>query len=378
MSRYIIEIYTPQELNHSSYIQTGLFELEAEGWLKTKVVLSLSKRNGLLKITDKQVIETSHPHPKTSFYKLIDTQTGNHIQFATDLYDASFSFSKFALEHCNYIFKRNFESASISQLPIEYQNNIRPFGLSFVSLSSHRKGSFKFMIGLFVTNMRIALKLDRRIFTRLYNCFIEQNDHWKSIQNARNINQFESLKNTPSSNNILFQTRCFPHEDHLDVLQIHQQRALIIRKLRAEFNNQFIGGMIPSPVALRNYSDVISDLPSDPDSYLTTVKNTKYVVYTRGLANSPAWKLAEYLSQGKVIIAEKLTAELPVPLTHRKEVLFFNNEDEIPSLIREAMNNEELSKQLSQNARAYFEQYVHPKQNMKRILQFLITELEHA
>jgi hypothetical protein len=190
---------------------------------------------------------------------------------------------------------------------------------------------------------------------------------------------FESYKETTtfSNNDVLFQTRCFPYEDHQDVLEIHQQRARIIQNLRKEFGQNFKGGIIPSPLALQNYPAVISDIPSDPTSYLNAVKQSRFVIYTRGLANSPAWKLAEYLSQGKVIIGERVTAELPIPLTHRKEVLFFDRESEIPALIREVQQNEALATALSQNARNYFEQYVHPKQNMKRILTFLMDKLAH-
>lgn len=379
MSRYLVKIFTPQELNHSSYIQTGLFELESEQWINTRVILSLTARRGLLKIENGKLTETNQPHPKTSFYELVDTHTSKRIRFATDLYDASFSFSKFALEHCDYIFKRNFERANIDKLPSAYSGKIKPFGLSFVVLSECRKGRFQLFLSLFLNNLLISVKPDRNFFKRLYNSVKEQTAHWKFISKARLLGEFQKYTQTEEYNNkILFQTRCFPHETAEDTLLIHRQRQRIIHELRKEFGSTFIGGIIPSPLALQNYGDAISNLPSDPASYLKVVKETTYVIYTRGLLHSPAWKLAEYLSQGKVIIAEKLTAELPVPLTHRKEVLFFNDESEIPDLIREAMNDPELSDQLSKNARAYFEKYVHPKQNMKRILDFLIKELQHA
>ena len=117
---FIVKIYTPQELNHSSYIQTGLFELEQESFLNTQVVLSFSKRLGTIKVINNSISETKQPHPKTSFYELVDTDTGNKISFATDLYDASNSFSKYALEKCHYVFKRNYEKKKYIQ-----RNNCR-------------------------------------------------------------------------------------------------------------------------------------------------------------------------------------------------------------------------------------------------------------
>jgi glycosyltransferase involved in cell wall biosynthesis len=102
------------------------------------------------------------------------------------------------------------------------------------------------------------------------------------------------------------------------------------------------------------------------------IKKSKIVIYTRGLANSPAWKMAEYLSQGKVIIAEKLSTELVNPLTDGKEVLFFENHHDLIDKINLVLFNEELSSKLSLNAKKYFEDVVHPKQNIKRIINLML------
>ena len=109
-------------------------------------------------------------------------------------------------------------------------------------------------------------------------------------------------------------------------------------------------------------------MPTQPSEYLKAVKNSKIVIYTRGLANSPAWKMAEYLSQGKIIMAERLTTELPVPLEHEKEVLFFDTDDELVENIKKVMEDRNLQNTLSQNARAYFEEHVHPVKTIERII----------
>ena len=102
------------------------------------------------------------------------------------------------------------------------------------------------------------------------------------------------------------------------------------------------------------------------------MKQAGIVIYTRGLANSPAWKLPEYLSQGKVIIAEPLTAELPEPLVHGEHLLYFNTDDELIHHIKTVLKDKALFHKLSANARRYFEDYVHPAKNIKRILDFMI------
>ncbi|MNT60114.1 hypothetical protein D3C72_1976720 [compost metagenome] len=84
--------------------------------------------------------------------------------------------------------------------------------------------------------------------------------------------------------------------------------------------------------------------------------------------------MAEYLSQGKVIVAEKLSTELPVSLAHRKEVLFFEDEQEMISLVEEALHDDLLCEKLSDNSKNYFDMHVHPKANVKRIINFMLSQ----
>jgi hypothetical protein len=373
MNKLKVKIFTPQELNHSSYIQTGLFELEKEGFLKTKVVLSVKKRLGIIKFIENKIVETNQPHPKTSFYTLEDKKNKLQINFATDLYDDAKSFSKYALENCDYIFKRNFETRYISLLSEKHQQKIFPLGLTFGVHTKYKKINWQFFISMMLTNLRISTKLDRMFFIRLKNCYNEQNNHWKFINTSRDITDFEK-NNANFENNILFQTRCFPYETDVDVKQMHQQRMDITLLLREKFKDIFKGGIIPSLIANKNYSAALSNIPSDPLQYLQVLKNSKIVIYTRGLANSPAWKMAEYLSQAKVIIAEKLTAELPIPIIHSKQVLFFDNNDQLVIHIENCLNNEKLCLDLSNNAKKYFDEIVHPKANMKRIINFMLNQ----
>lgn len=368
---YIVKIYTPQELNHSSYVQTGLFELEQESFLQTQVVLSLSKRLGTIKVSNATISETKQPHPKSSFYELIDTVTGEKISFATDLYDASNSFSKYALENCDYVFKRNYEKRYINRLSVDFQKKIVPLGLTFGVHSNHKKQDYKFFWGLLLTNLYIDFKIDGQVFKRLYHSYIRQIKHWSFIKTTRNIQGFEKYTKA-TENYILFQTRCFSNEDDSDLKNIHQDRYKIILLLRNKFPKLFKGGFIPSAIVNQKYTDAITNLKTDPKSYLDLVKKAKIGIYTRGIQDSPAWKMSEYLSQGKVVIAEKINTELPVSLEHNKQVLFFETIEQIPLLCEQVINDEMLSERLSKNGRAYYENTISPKVNIRRIIEFMI------
>lgn len=374
MSNYIVIIHTPQELNHSSYIQTGLFELEKIGLIRVKVQLYLKKNKGALSV-DKQgnITTTSRPHPKTSFYTLIDRPSNKKISFATDLYDFAEHFSKAALMNCDYYFKRNFENELVVTAQKDSKAKIQKLGITFGNHSQFKHGSPKFLLGLFVTNLRLNSKWDRYFIKRLMKTYKAQQKHWQFINTSRNIGRFESYE-SPIEESIMFQTRCFLHENDEDVKQIHQQRYHLIKLLRHHFPNKFMGGFVPSKVANEKYSDTLTNVPSAPEKYLDAMKKAKIVIYTRGLANSPAWKMAEYLSQAKVIIAEPLTTELPAPLVEGKELLYFNTDDELIKKIEMVLKDQQLAAHLSKNARTYFETQVHPVQNVKRILELMLNK----
>jgi len=369
---YTVLLDTPQELNQSSYIQTGLYELERQGIITLKVTLNSKLNLGRIIISDSgEITKNNQAHPKTSFYRVIHNKDKTELFFATDLYDFANHFSTEALEKCDYIFKRSFERNYVDVLPDHFKSKIYKMGLTFCVHSKDHDHQFKYLIGLFTSNLKINFKLDRFVFKRLLKTFYTQQNNWKFSKSIRKIDRFENY-NLGKNNSILYQTRCFIHENDDDVLGIHQQRYHIIKLLRKNFPNYFMGGFVPSKIASKKYEDALTNVPTAPEKYLNALKNTKIVVYTRGLANSPAWKMAEYLSQGKVIIAEPLTTQLPVPLQHGKEILLFNNDEELILNINKVLVDKELSDSLSINARKYFETHVHPTQNVKRILDFMI------
>jgi hypothetical protein len=374
MSTYTVIIHTPQELNHSSYIQTGLFELEQMGVITVKVKLYTIKNNGVLTLANNATsLNKNRSHAKTSYYTLIDTSTNKKIKFATDLYDHAEHFSNVALNTCDFYFKRNFESSFVDKLQENSKAKIINLGLTFGTHSEYKHDTFKFFIGLILTNLRLNIKNDRNVLRRIAKSYKKQIRHWKFINTSRRISRFEKLEKS-NSDKILFQTRCFLHENDEDVKQIHQQRYHLIKLLRENFSDSFLGGFVSSKIANEKYSDALTNVPTAPEEYLDVMKSARIVIYTRGLANSPAWKMAEYLSQGKVIIAEPLTTELPAPLTEGRELLYFHDDTELIEKIKLVLADEALADHLSKNARTYFETHVHPVQNTKRILELMLNK----
>lgn len=366
--QFSIIIYTPQEFNHASYIQTGFYEMAAMGLIKVNVKLDVSKKLGRTIVNKTGVITyAKNAHPKTSFYKLIDHRTQRIITFAIDLYDLADHFSTVALNQCDYIFKRNYDNAFIKHLPEYHQTKIKKMNLTFLVRSQSKKHDLLYFTGNLLANLNVNFKIDRYLIKRLARTFKNELKHWNFVKKCIYLNEFEKVK--PSNSlSVFFQTRCFPHNNGDDVMAIHEQRYEIIKLLKTTFPDVFMGGFVPSKIAESLYPDALTNVPSEPQQYLTALKNAGIVVYTRGLANSPAWKMAEYLSQGKVIIAERLTTELLVPLQHGVEVLFFDNLEEMIALVTKVLKDDQLRSNLSINARKYFDAHVHPVSHMKQLI----------
>jgi ribosomal protein S18 acetylase RimI-like enzyme len=103
-------------------------------------------------------------------------------------------------------------------------------------------------------------------------------------------------------------------------------RAACIRALSVEFGPQFVGGLAPTPSALRDFPDLVVDASTTRRSaYLGTMKSSRVCVATAGLRDSNGFRLAEYTAASRAIVSEPLSFEVPGPFgagTHYLPFLF--------------------------------------------------------
>ena len=137
---------------------------------------------------------------------------------------------------------------------------------------------------------------------------------------------------------------------------------------------KYIGGLVPCDITKEKYPGYITNLPVDQRQYVNIMKKTRIVIYTRGLSNSIGWTLPEYLAAGKVILAEKFDTVLPNDLIDGKHLLFFDNVKDCIEKAKILIKDEKKCAMLSKNARSYYEKYVHPIPNTKRILEFMLKK----
>jgi len=364
-------IHSPAELNHSSYVHTGLFELEERALITCNIKISIKKDRGCIEVKDGKCNEINIPQPKTSYYELIDDINSKRIKFVTDLYDNASKFSKVALDTCDYIFKRNYQEKYVECLPEQYKSRIFPLGLTFGCSSRFRHSDLQIYIGNLIHQLQNSIKLDRMIISRMLYVIRVFRRNYKDLSANLDINDYNSYS-LGTENRVIFQTRCFQDDSQEDVKNIHLQRNEIITELKNALGEKFYGGFIPSSLVNTNYRKNISDIDPDRNNYLIKLKAAKIAIYTRGLVNSPAWKMAEYLSQGKAILAERLLTDLPFQLQNEKHLLYFDNAKDCAKKAKQLINNQEKINYLSNNAREYYKKYVDPEQNVRRIIEIML------
>ena len=372
--RYTVVIYSPQDLNHSSYVHSALFDLEKSGEIKCELKIDISPKKGRVSTKSGHPVNSKNPQQKTSYYKIIDNQDNTELFFATDLYDIPYYFSEFALKKCDYIFKRNYINEFVSPLENFTEAKILPFGLSFGVLSHNLKKWNIIKMAYFISILGLNLKLDKLILKRILKSVRTTFKHIEYVTNGRSLDLFNNY-NPSTKLQVFYQVRCFPSIDAEDVKMIHNQRSSLIRLLKRGLGDYFVGGIVPSQIAYELFEDCITNEKTDPVSYLNLIKNSKICIYTKGLENSPARKLPEYLSQAKCIVAERFSTELPLPLEHGKNIMYFDTNEECLEICKSLLNNPSKINILSINARSYYEENILPENNLKRVLKIMGCDL---
>jgi hypothetical protein len=143
------------------------------------------------------------------------------------------------------------------------------------------------------------------------------------------------------------------------------------RRLDAEGLITFVGGLVTD-------QDDDVDCPIDVhladeipmNEYVEGMKHSMLVFNTPSYHHCHGWRLPEYLSQGKVILSTPFVNELPVALTHKKDIYFAKaDEQSLYEAIKELALDASLRSELRAGSRRYWEQYACPEACVRRFIE---------
>lgn len=301
MADFKVTVYLDSNGTHLHQIYTGLF---------------LLSQNKEIDLVLRPGISITKDRPNRQFLALLVERAGLKAKCIFDLQDSPVIGLPGALSWCDIYFKRSLECETFSELSECHVKKIHPFGFNYQVVSSSKA---YFLQRFFL-----------EFISRPYNPLVEKNrfhlSNWKEY--------FEAVWNpdvsplltpqtlSPSriklSNNILFQCRLWDpaqmaERNRDDAEKINNQRIELIRRLKAEFGDNFVGGLQHNNFTQRVAPDLLIDSKQMAKrlSYIDLVKNTKIVISSPGLLGSNGWKLGEYIALGKCIISERITTYLP-------------------------------------------------------------------
>ena len=134
----------------------------------------------------------------------------------------------------------------------------------------------------------------------------------------------------------------------------------MIRELKKQFKNRFIGGIFSKNRIIENAIDCQSYY-MDRSTYLELLNRATIVISTNGFGKSVPWKIAEYLKLGKCIVSEKLIHEIPEPLIDGIHYKTFNDIIDCITICKELLLDLEQTRTIGGNALEYYNKNVKPK-----------------
>jgi len=290
-------------------------------------------------------------------------KSGENRLLAIDLLDRSDSFEMGALKSCDIYLKRNYYEPHLMSLPNELRGKVIPFGLNYACRSF---ASIQRILATLVPRFLWRLGLPPRPGTKDIRKYTDTLWQFLSSPAPR---AFERNPEESMEPMILFQTRVWsPMDISENAHEINGERVALVRALRKAFGSRFLGGLVPTPYARQHYPNEISTHSPRHSQYIKWGKKSLIGVNTRGLHDSLAFKLPEYLAASKCVVSCPLRNELPVPLIEGQHYLAFRTPEECVDRCANLLHDSKLGAKLRKEAWEYYRREIEPAAHLRNCL----------
>lgn len=146
------------------------------------------------------------------------------------------------------------------------------------------------------------------------------------------------------------------------------QRGNFIQACKNHCEINFEGGLVPR----EDVENLGLDKVTGSKRYTSKEFSTKSILSLVNF-NNPAvlgaisWRVAEYLNMGSFILSMPWMTELPVFPAHGKEIHMIKEMDEINDFLNFILKNPSYHKKICMGAKAYFQRYCQPKEQIKEL-----------
>lgn len=328
--RVTVEIDPRCEIVHRSFVYAGLFDLAAE----QQIALELRWQPWV-----------------DSFAIGCDVERvsdGAHRRIVFDIQDRSYRFSTGELEKADVYFKRSHHAPDVAALAPEHAAKVRAFGPVFVTRSAHSRANLA--LG--------ALRHARSIAA------LRQLSDYLRLPPTR---AFERAADAPAEPRVLFQTRLWTDAEvtgEPPAAEINAERVAVVRALRSRLGARFVGGLLPTPLAIERHADLVCTGDTRRRAYLAQMHRCAVGVYTRGLHHSIAWKLGEYLASSCAIVTSPFRNTIPPEL----QFIAFQNPDDCADQCARLLDDPDRLHALREASAAHYRACASPPAQILRCL----------
>lgn len=341
--RYRLELYvnSRHSLYHAAKIYAGLDALARRGLITLRAL--------------------AHPEGATELvlFQATALGTGSQRLIGVDLHDHSAAFCRVGLAQCDVYLKRSLYRPDALVLPAEQRGKILPFGLNYGCASD---ASRRWVLRHWGVGVAKTLGRWPRAGVQRLGRWLREVRHYVALHDFAYFEQPPDAVVEPAA---LFQTRVWPPEESSENLEeINEERVLLIRRLRQVFGSRFRGGIVPTPFARRHYPDVVLAESYRHEDYVKVMQRHLVCINTRGLHNSIAFKLPEYLAASVCIVSEPLRNELPHPLVAGEHYHEFRSHDECIARCERLLSNPAEAREMRRHSAAYYRRWVAPAEHM--------------
>lgn len=334
--RVHMDIDPRMEMVYPSFVYTGLFELASTG----EVDLSLRWRPYL-----------------DHFANVIDVEClreSSSRRLVFDIHDRSYDFSEAGLQTGDFYFKRCFHQPDVDHLPEPLRAKVRPFGPIFAPGAPQAR--VRLIMG--ALTHAVPSKHAREAASNLRAYF-----------GLPSLAAYSCPPDLERPARVLLQTRLWTDKEVTgtpSAADINQERVALVRALRNALGDQHAGGIVDTPVARELCPDLVCSHDTRRDAYIATMHQCRVGIYTRGLHESTAWKLGEYLASSLCIVSDGLRNTLTPPLEEGRHILTYSEPEECVAHCRRLLDDADFAYAMATANAQYYREHASPPANLKR------------
>jgi hypothetical protein len=307
-----------------------------------------------------------------AWLEVADIRAGQQRRLCFDMMDNKYFSTEGGLLHCDVYFKRSYDSDCVAALDPRLRRKVLPYGLYYPVSSPHEKESIKrSLIYTFYTG---KIGSDPLGFLKQLALPFWSVLRGRASKARGKIPCLQDLMADPeeaADAKIYFPTRVWdpamavdPDEKHA----INEARVAVIRALKKEFGERFVGGLRESDFVRRTYPDCISHYSSKKADYMNLLRQNLIAVTTTGLVSSTGAKFPEYLAASRCIVSEPLRYETPYAIIPGTHYLPFVNPAECVTACDRLLRDSRFAAEMRRANHNLFIREVEPTATMRNVL----------